>query len=95
MEQIHFCLLIVKKTKEMIIDFRSKNRNVPDLVTIEDENVERVSHYKYLGFLIDDDLKSSFNTEMMLKKCNRLHFLCILNNLHVEKVLLVCSTSQQ
>lgn len=87
--KLNFLELNVKKTKEMIIDFRNKNKNVPDLITVEEEIVERVKHYKYLGFWIDDELKGSYNTEMVSKKCNqRLHFLRILNNLHVEKVII-------
>lgn len=71
----------------MITDFRTKNINVPDLIAIEEENVERASQYKYLGFFIDNELKGSFTTKMVPKKCNqRLHFLLVLNNLYVEKL---------
>ena len=43
----HFLLLNVKKTKEMIIDFR-RNKNPLTLVLINNEEVERVESYKYL-----------------------------------------------
>lgn len=84
-----FLELNVKKTKEMIFDFRTKNKHVPDLLKIEEENVERVSQSKYLGFMIDDQLKGSVNTDMVARKCNqRLHFVRILRNLRVDKVII-------
>lgn len=69
MEQTQFLQLNVKKL-EMRIDFRTKKKNVPDLITDEKEIVERVSQHKYLGFWIDEELQGSFNTEMASKKCN-------------------------
>ena len=85
----NFLELNVKKTKEMIFDFRAKNKHVPELLTIEEENVERVNQYKYLGFMIDDQLKGSANTDMVSRKCNqRLHFVRILRNLQVDKTFI-------
>lgn len=70
----------------MIIDYRTKKCRVPDPIVIDAEIVERVGEYKYLGFVIDDQLKGNANTSMVVKKCNqRLHFLRILNNLHIDK----------
>ena len=87
--KINYLELNVKKTKEMIIDFRKKNISIPDTIKIGDENIERVNQYKYLGYMIDDQLKGSCNTDMVTKKCNqRLHFLRILNNLHIDKVII-------
>ena len=59
--------LNVKKTKEMIIDFRNR-RIVPDRIMIESEYVERVSEYKYLGIVIDDQLKGSVNNQIVYKR---------------------------
>lgn len=82
----NFLQLNIKKTKEMIIDYRTKKCRVPDPIVIDAEIVERVGEYKYLGFVIDDQLKGYANTSMVVKKCNqRLHFLRILNNLHIDK----------
>ena len=87
--KLNYLELNVKKTKEMIIDFRKKNICIPDTIIIGDENIERVNEYKYLGFMIDNQLKGSCNTDMVTKKCNqRLHFLRILNNMHVDKVII-------
>ena len=85
----NFLELNVKKTKEIIFDFRTNNKHIPDLLIIEEENVERVNQYKYLGFMIDDQLKGSVNTDMVSRKCNqRLHFVRILRNLHVDKMII-------
>ena len=40
--------LNVKKTKEMLIDFRKAPTVIPDLLT-DGVKVERVTEYKYLG----------------------------------------------
>lgn len=78
--------LNIKKTKEMIIDYRTKNRSIPDPIIIDSETVDRVEEYKYLGLMIDNQLKGSANTNMVFKKCKqRLYFLRILNNLHVDR----------
>ena len=85
----NFLKLNVKKTKEMIIDFRTTKRQVPDPIFIDNEPIERVSEYKYLGFIIDDQLKGDANTDMVYKKCNqRLHFVRVLRNLHVDATIL-------
>ena len=85
----NFLKLNVKKTKEMIIDFRTAKRHVPDPIIIDNEPIERVSKYKYLGFIIDDKLKGDANTDMVYKKCNqRLHFARVLRNLHVDATIL-------
>ena len=50
----NFLNLNVKKTKEMVIDFRVKN-HVPDTIVIANEQVERVKEYMYIGMIIDDN----------------------------------------
>ena len=57
-----------KKNKEVIIDFREKYINDPESIIIEGETVERVSEYKYLGIVIDGELKSNVNTNVVMKK---------------------------
>jgi hypothetical protein len=80
--------LNVKKTKEMIIDFR---RNIIEYspLEIENEPVQLVHNYKYLGVVIDDRLNFSENVHHVYVKCiKRLHHLRILNNIKVDKTLL-------
>ncbi len=62
---------------------------MPDPIVIDNEQVERVNEYKYLGIIIDDKLTGSPNTQQVYKKCQqRLHFLRILGNIRVDKVIL-------
>ena len=72
----------------MIHDFR----NMPSSkkpVTIESKNVERVKNYKYLGCIIQEDLKWDSHTTAQVKKCNkRLFLMRQLNKLNVDSELL-------
>ena len=79
----HFLLLNVKKTKELIIDFRIKKSPLCPLL-VKNEEVEQVETYKYLGVTIDDKL----NWNVLKKLNSRLYFLRKLNSFHVEKMLL-------
>ena len=84
----NFLSLNVKKTKEMVIDFRV-NKYVPDPIVIASEQVERVKEYKYLGMIIDDKLSGSPNSDKVYKTCQqRIHFLRILGNIRVDKGIL-------
>ena len=63
----NFLDLNVKKTKEMIFDFRvNKNNTVP--VKIKNQNVDIVDSYKYLGTIIDDKLNGEKNVQRVYKK---------------------------
>ena len=80
--------LNVKKTKELVIDFRRNPNDIPDLV-IKGEKVERVSEYKYLGVVIDNKLTFTANTNAIHKKCqSRLYCLQKLRSLQVGKGVL-------
>ena len=50
------------KTKEMLIDLRKNPSTVPDLF-IDGEKVERVSEYKYLRTVLDDNPSFTINTD--------------------------------
>lgn len=65
----NFLKLNVKKTKEIVIDFRT-NYSVPDPLFIANEQIERVHEYKYLGVIIDDKLTGSSNTSKLYKSAN-------------------------
>ena len=65
----NFVELNVKKTKEMIIDFR-KSKALPDPIIITDHTVERVSTYEYLGVMLNNDLSWSNNTDYIISKLN-------------------------
>ena len=84
----HFLLLNVNKTKEIIFDFRVKD-NGHDDITINDQQIERVHDYKYLGVLFDDKLDWVKNSDRVQKKINqRLFFMRRLYAFNVDKVLL-------
>ena len=51
----HYLLLNVKKTKELLIDFRIKKDPLQP-ITIKNEVVDTVDSYKYLGVTIDSNL---------------------------------------
>ena len=65
----NFLDLNVPKTKEMTIDFR-KNSIDPDPIIIENEQVEKVDVFKYLGSFIDNKLNWAENTKQFLSKLN-------------------------
>ena len=59
-------------------------------VAINSENVEIVSQYKYLGVTIDDHLTFSEHIHKVYVKCaQRITFLRMLKNLHVDKTILL------
>ncbi|GAA6231470.1 uncharacterized protein LOC109141784 [Lates japonicus] len=65
----------VKKTKEMIVDFR-RGRHLPPPLHIGGTAVEVVSSFRYLGVHISDDLTWSTNTSCLIRKAHqRLYFL--------------------
>ena len=80
--------LNVKRTKGMIVDFRKEQTEALPIV-IKSENVERVSEYKYLGFVIDDKLTGTANTKLVYSKCiKRVHYLRILRNIKVDRKII-------
>ena len=81
-------MLNVKKTKEMIIDFRL-TKNPMRQLEINDESVETVGSYKYLGFTIDNKLNWHAHVDVLCNKLNtRLFFLKKLKSFHVNKSIL-------
>ena len=63
-------ILNTKKTKEMMVDFRKKDNITLPLVIDQDE-IEVVSEYKYLGTYIDKDLSWNPNTQSIASKANQ------------------------
>jgi len=78
----------VKKTKEMLIDF-SVSKAVHSPLYINNELVETVKEYKYLGTIIDCNFNFNENTNSVFKKVNaRLYFARKLHKLRVDKNIL-------
>ena len=79
----NFLNLNVKKTKELIVDFR-KNNDVHEPLIIKDEIVQTVNSYKYLGVFIDDKLSFTENVQYLYNRCSRR--MCYLRQLADIKV---------
>ncbi len=77
----------VKKTKEIVIDFRRTGVHEP--VYINDNEIEQVNEYKYLGTVIDDKLNWNKNTQVVFGKVmQRMFFLRKLKQFNVDKTIL-------
>ena len=84
----NFLELNVKKTKEMITDFRTSDVVHPPLY-INNEVVEIVHEYKYLGTIIDDKFNFNQNLNTVHKKVNsRIFFLRQLHKLNIDNTIL-------
>ena len=84
----NFLMLNVKKTKAMIIDFRI-TKNPMRQLEINDESVETVGSYKYLGFTIDNKLNCHGHVDVSCNKLNtRLFFYKKLKSFHVNESIL-------
>ena len=66
----HYLLLNVKKTKELIFDFR-KSSPIHENIVIKGEVVERVNEYKYLGVIFDEKLDWVNNSKKIQSKVNQ------------------------
>jgi hypothetical protein len=81
--------LNVKKTTEMIVDFRKSRKVVPELVVIKGSKIERVREYKYLGVMIDEKLNFNAHIEYIESKLkSRLDCLRNFNHLKVDSRIL-------
>ena len=84
----HCLSLNVKKTKELVIDFRKKKNHLLPLV-IKDQEIEQVQTYKYLGVTIDDKLDWQIHSSTVCKKINkRMFFLRKLRSFKIDTILL-------
>ncbi|XP_033122645.1 adenosine receptor A3-like [Anneissia japonica] len=64
----NFLELNAKKTKEVIVDFRRKNKTNHENIVIDNERVEIVEKHKYLGLIIDNELNWESNTKEIRTK---------------------------
>ncbi|XP_077979368.1 uncharacterized protein LOC144434757 [Glandiceps talaboti] len=81
--------LNVKKTKEIIVDFRRNPSDIVPLV-INNSEVEIVQYFKFLGVYLSVDLKWEINTDHIVKKSQkRLFFLRRLRSFRVSQGLLI------
>ena len=86
--QDNFLDLNVKKTKEMIIDYRV-NKPILKPINIKGQDVDVVDKYKYLGTIVDNKLTGNENIDKIDNKANqRLYFVRKLKKCHVETTIL-------
>ena len=84
----NFLDLNVKKTKEMIIDFRI-NKPTLEPIKINDVAVDVVKSYKYLGSIVDNELNGNENIEKVYKKANqRMYFVRKLKKCDIDKTIM-------
>ena len=80
--------LNVSKTKELVIDFRTKKPD-PVASSIHGEDVQIVDTYKYLGTVFDSHLKFDKNTESLVKRGQqKVYLLRKINSFNVSKTIL-------
>ena len=84
----HNLQLNAKKTKELIFDFRKKTKpHIP--VRINNEAVEIVKSFTYLGVHISDSLNWAEHINSTVKKCNqRMHCLRLLKKFKIDRRIL-------
>ena len=84
----HYLLLNVSKTKELLFDFRKAGK-IHDPIIIKGEEVERVTCYKYLGVVFDQNLDWVENSTKVQKKVNqRIHFMNKVSKFHTDTKIL-------
>ena len=69
----NFLDLNVKKTKQMLIDFRKAPTVITDLFN-DGVKVERVTVYKYLGTVLDNKLNFNQTLTLFTKDVNQEYF---------------------
>ena len=86
--KLHSLHLNVSKTKGIIIDFRKTHCDHQNVV-IDNEIVEQVENYKYLGVHVNNKLDWSVHTSTVISKINqRMFFVRKLNYFKIDKSLI-------
>ncbi|KAI3369260.1 hypothetical protein L3Q82_007515 [Scortum barcoo] len=83
--------LNVSKTKELIVDFRRRQREEHAPLSINGTTVERVNSFRFLGVHISEDLTWTHHTDFITKSARqRLFFLRRLRRLNMDSRI-ICS----
>ncbi|XP_063739694.1 titin-like [Eleginops maclovinus] len=81
--------LNVSKTKELIVDYRKRQREAHTPITIDGTPVERVSSFRFLGVNISEDLTWTHHTRVISKTARqRLFFLRRLRKFNMDSRIL-------
>jgi len=82
-------ILNQSKTKEMIIDYHKKKEPLTPIY-INNECIEIVNSFKFVGITISSDLNWHFNTKLTIKKAHqRLYFLRQLKKFNLNTEIMV------
>ena len=85
----HHLQLNVRKTKEIIFDFRKGSNSKEHQIDIKNEKVEIVSNYKYLGVVFDEKLEWSGQSAKICQGMNkRMYFMRQLYSIDLDTKLL-------
>jgi len=85
---VNYLELNVKKTKEMIVDFRKLPVEHAPLY-INNDIVECVQQYKYLGTIIDNKFSFNLNADHVFKKgMSRMYFVRQLRKLRIDSKIM-------
>ncbi len=83
-------VLNIKKTKEIIVDFRKTGQYKHSPLSIGNEVVERVTEFKFLGVTVSEDLSWGTNTASVVGKAQqRLYYLRKLKSAKIPRQLMV------
>ena len=84
----NFLTLNITKTKELVLGNRKSNELIP--ISIDSQDVEIVTSFKYLGSQLDKDLNFRVNTDSIYKKAQqRIYLLRKLKSFNVSTHVLV------
>lgn len=82
-------ILNISKTKELVVDFRKTSGPLSTL-SIKGVEVERVTHFQFLGTTIHESLSWDLNTNIKISKAHqRLHFLRQLRKFKVSQTAMI------
>ena len=83
-------ILNISKTKELVVDFRKKTSRPLSTLSIKGVEVERVTHFQFLGTTIHESLSWDLNTNIKISKAHqRLHFLRQLRKFKVSQSAMI------
>ena len=85
----NFLQLNVKKTKEIVFDFRKARASCMDQIQLNGEDIDIVEKYTYLGTVLDDKLSWTEQCNATVGKAQqRMYFLRKMNSFRVDRTIL-------
>ena len=86
---VQIILNLTQKRQRRSLWTSERKKETPPPLALQNENVERVTSYKYLGVTITEKLDRSKNIQLLVKKGQqRLYFMRTLRSFKVDKTIL-------